>query len=270
MTDRQDGWLVATVDWSRPLLALDAHDVHAEAGRRGSTVRLNGRVKYSLLGPEGGPALDDPIELSTARSPAGFDVWYGKTLAKDGSMRRDVIAPGTYGLRAEHAYYDPLTRVDVEVPQDRSEFPQTYRFDLVSRVDPPNGTGRIEVRGVLRGPDGSPVGEWPVRADDWGVRQLSRADGSWVLRPSRPYATEEQSVTVDFEAHSGTPATSIEVTVRPGLPVSVEQSAVSGRVIGMTAGLADARVAISTNGVSVVTTTSDAAGRWWYFFPADQ
>jgi hypothetical protein len=99
----------------------------------------------------------------------------------------------------------------------------------------------------------------------------SEADGSWVLRPADRFAGGKQEVDVDFDAFETFPSTTVQVKIRPGVSLSLEQSAVFGRVVGSRSGLAGVPIVIAPGaGLGPPQQArTDAVGRWSRFFSMD-
>jgi hypothetical protein len=256
-----------------------------------------GEVGFQVLGPTGGQRFAEPLELIVTRNESGFYLYFGlvrlpdsefrRRSAADTGRRRNRLLAGSYTVRIESGFYQPV-EVDLALPARDQATPfdislqpaPAYPFRNISSIDgwiggaacQPDiqrpGAGPTLLRGSLHKVDGTPIEGASVSASNL-ITQLagpvvSSQTGDWVLALPIRQATEPVTVTV---ARDGFPDIHVSgLCVVRGKEAIVRETSLRGWVLQRGAGVRGATVAIDGRPATVST---GADGGWFYYVGLD-
>lgn len=275
--------------WSATLI-LDAEDAYARGrGFSGQHPRPVGRVWFSAVAellPAGRRALAEPLRLVVTANNAGYQVFRGDVVLPDGSLRRGLLAPGSYWIRAESDYYQPL-EVPVDLPRPDGplffdlEPDHRYPFPDVEPLRVPadptgfpcagatirQAHGPTLLRGSLHAPDATPIRGATVTVPNQSNTFQTDASGQWVLWFPDTQPTGRQ--TVRFRLLPGAAPVDVQsVCIARGFETSLGETTIRGQVRrGNGAPISGARIRVSGHLPEV---RSRGDGSWSYYFALDQ
>jgi hypothetical protein len=291
----------------RPVRIFDVTDAYAgQQAMHGPHPLPIGPIKFLVLGQEvAGQAQrwKTPLEIVTVRTPSGFHVHFGVVQLPGGERRRSYLADGTYLVRVESAYYQPVEMMVLlrqPQPEDLNNPPppvaiglepgHAYPFARSSTL-PDTGHSKLSpkagptlLRGSLHHTGGRGIDGASVETDGLSTNAhcTTNKSGQWVLVvPDEVFPNQaprgslvESKVALDCkwpdpEQPGAEIAVHVDnVTVEWGRERSLAQAALRGWVHARSgAGIAGAVVEVAgLDGQSI--TGKD--GSWSYFFLLDQ
>jgi hypothetical protein len=261
---------------SRRLMAIgifDLEDRYARELRVGeSHPRPIGDVRIVLVGRMVGGQREEfpePLTPVIRRNPSGYHLFFGRVKAWDG-VDRAVLSPGTYIVRVESQFYQPTERDDIVLPRPDA----AYFFDLQPGVAYPfparvsRSAGPTLLRGSLHHQGGAPIAGALIEVAAPGAAATpyrTGEDGQWVL--AFPLGQPSGDVAVRITLPDAVPVV-LTAQVVQGRETSLQQTALRGWVVNA-AGFGIRGATITVSGQPGQSTT-DADGRWFYYFALDQ
>jgi hypothetical protein len=250
---------------------FDLEDRYARELRVGEThPRPFGAVNIYLLGRMvDGQRMDfpEPIKLKVRNNPSGYLLFFGRVQGPD-DVVRDAGLQGTYVVRVESQFYQQAERDDIELPRPDA----AYLFDLLPNIAYPfparvsTSAGPTLLRGSLHGRDGAAIAGARVELAAPGVAPYRTGeDGQWMLVFPRDQPSGDVAVRITLP---GAQPLTIDAPVVRGRETSLQQTAMRGWVVNA-AGFGIRGATITVSGQADRSTT-DADGRWFYYFDLDQ
>jgi hypothetical protein len=241
--------------------------------------------------------------LEVIRNPSGYHLYFDYEFIdykrlKDRARRRLQLEPGTYRVRVDGVYYQPLEKTvkyPIENPNlrepsspdpDRRDPLRPYTFSLSPSFaypfpDPypvqitpdipcsgavsPGQAGPTLLRGSLHNGDGSGMSGAKIVAPGISNTYTTNESGLWVLWFPDSHPTG--LVTVQVTQPDGAVVPVPNVCVVRGREASLHETALRGWVRQAGVGVAGARVTVSGQAEAIL---SGLDGEWTYYFPLNQ
>jgi hypothetical protein len=261
------------------MLIFDLVDRYArDRGMRGTHPGPVGSIKFMARSQEVGGTLQDltvPLELLMQRNNSGYYLFAGKVKLPDGTLRQNLLDPGTsYQVQMQSQFYQEAAKtVTVFDPDNPPPDPVNQVKATAILLEPgyayPFPEGRLTLlRGSVHHTDGRGLAGATVEVAGVSNQYITDESGQWVL--IFPDTQTTGQVTVHFVLPDG-PGASIplpNVDLVRGRTTGLAQPGLRGEVrLASAAGIPDARIEVS--GFAEASST-DKSGRWWYYFGLNQ